>query len=124
MPLYEYRCPKCDRAFERIQKFSDRPRAKCPDCGGNAKRQLSASSIRFKGTGWYVTDYAGKGSGKDTGDAGGSEEKGSPKDKGEKGAPEEKRAAKEKGERTGSEEKGPAKEERGSKVSGKGKKSE
>jgi putative FmdB family regulatory protein len=61
VPLYEYRCPKCGKTFEKIQKFSDRPRAKCPECGVFAERQISAPAIRFKGTGWYVTDYAGKG---------------------------------------------------------------
>ena len=63
MPLYEYRCAKCGKTFEKIQKFSAKPRAKCPECGGAGKRQLSAPAIRFKGTGWYVTDYAGKKSG-------------------------------------------------------------
>jgi putative FmdB family regulatory protein len=61
MPLYEYRCSKCGRTFERIQKFSDKPAAKCPECGGRSKRLLSAPAIHFKGTGWYVTDYARKG---------------------------------------------------------------
>ena len=74
MPLYEYRCSKCSNTFEKIQKFSSKPRAKCPECGGAGKRQLSAPSIRFKGTGWYVTDYAGKKSGE-------SEEKKDPSEK-------------------------------------------
>ena len=60
MPLYEYRCPECDEKFEKIQKFSARPKAKCPDCGKPGKRLLSAPAIRFKGSGWYVTDYATK----------------------------------------------------------------
>ena len=61
MPLYEYRCQKCDHMFEKIQKFSDKPRAACPACGGAGKRQLSAPAIHFKGSGWYITDYARKG---------------------------------------------------------------
>jgi putative FmdB family regulatory protein len=63
MPLYEYRCNKCETVFERIQKFSDPPEADCPECSGTSERLLSAPAIQFKGSGWYVTDYAGKGSG-------------------------------------------------------------
>ena len=60
MPLYEYECPK-DGTFEQIQKFSDPPLKKCPKCGGPIERLVSAPAIQFKGTGWYVTDYAKKG---------------------------------------------------------------
>ena len=60
MPLYEYECPK-DGTFEKIQKFSDPPLSKCPTCGGPIERLLSAPAIQFKGTGWYITDYARKG---------------------------------------------------------------
>jgi putative FmdB family regulatory protein len=60
LPLYEYECPK-DGTFEQIQKFSDKPLAKCPKCGGPIERLVSAPAIQFKGTGWYVTDYAKKG---------------------------------------------------------------
>jgi putative FmdB family regulatory protein len=60
LPLYEYECPK-DGTFEQIQKFSDKPLAKCPKCGGPVERLLSAPAIQFKGSGWYVTDYAKKG---------------------------------------------------------------
>ena len=60
MPLYEYECPK-DGTFEKIQKFSDPPLSKCPTCGGPVERLLSAPAIQFKGTGWYITDYARKG---------------------------------------------------------------
>ncbi len=63
MPLYEYRCTKCATVFERIQKFSDPPEAGCPECNGSSERLLSAPAIQFKGSGWYVTDYAKKGSG-------------------------------------------------------------
>jgi putative FmdB family regulatory protein len=60
MPLYEYQCKKCGHRFERIQKFSDRPVKKCPECGGAVEQVISAPAVQFKGTGWYVTDYAKK----------------------------------------------------------------
>jgi putative FmdB family regulatory protein len=60
MPLYEYECGGCGKRFELIQKFSDPPGATCVACGGGARRLLSAPAIQFKGTGWYVTDYARK----------------------------------------------------------------
>ena len=60
MPLYEYRCEKCGSRIEKIQKFSDPPLATCEKCGGDLTRLLSAPAIQFKGTGWYVTDYARK----------------------------------------------------------------
>ena len=59
MPLYEYQCPKCGR-FELIRKFSDETVTKCPTCGSDVQKLLSAPAIQFKGTGWYVTDYARK----------------------------------------------------------------
>lgn len=63
MPLYEYQCKKCGHRFERIQKFSDPPVKKCPECGGKIEQLLSAPAVQFKGSGWYVTDYAKKPSG-------------------------------------------------------------
>lgn len=63
MPLYEYRCLKCDETFEVRQKFSDEPVATHAVCGGEGKRLLSAPQLHFKGSGFYITDY-GKG-GKD-----------------------------------------------------------
>ena len=62
MPLYEYQCDR-DGRFEKIQKFSDPPVKVCPKCGGPVQRLLSAPAIQFKGTGWYVTDYARKSGG-------------------------------------------------------------
>ena len=59
MPLYEYQCPKCGR-FELIRKFSDEALTKCPTCGSDVQKLLSAPAIQFKGTGWYITDYARK----------------------------------------------------------------
>ncbi|MGD8328438.1 MAG: zinc ribbon domain-containing protein [Acidobacteriota bacterium] len=60
MPIYEYQCKKCGHRFELIQKFSDKPRKRCPECRGAVERLISPPAIRFKGTGWYVTDYADK----------------------------------------------------------------
>jgi putative FmdB family regulatory protein len=61
MPLYEYQCESCAHRFERIQKFSDPPVETCPSCGGRVKKLLSSPAIQFKGSGWYITDYAKKG---------------------------------------------------------------
>ena len=60
MPLYEYQCKKCGHRFEKIQKFSDKPVKKCPECGGPVEQTISAPAVQFKGSGWYVTDYARK----------------------------------------------------------------
>jgi putative FmdB family regulatory protein len=60
VPLYEYQCKKCKHKFEKIQKFSDRAIKKCPECGGPVEKVMHAPAVQFKGTGWYVTDYAGK----------------------------------------------------------------
>jgi putative FmdB family regulatory protein len=67
MPLYEYRCAKCGDVFEVIQKFADAPLTVHEGCGGSVERLISTSGFSFKGTGWYVTDYArGSGSKKDS----------------------------------------------------------
>jgi len=60
VPLYEYACTKCGRKTERIEKVSGPHLKKCPHCGGKVERMLSKPAIQFKGSGWYVTDYAGK----------------------------------------------------------------
>ncbi|HZZ16686.1 MAG TPA: zinc ribbon domain-containing protein [Candidatus Sulfotelmatobacter sp.] len=60
MPLYEYKCEKCGHQFEKIQKFSDKMVKKCPECGGRVEQMISAPAVQFKGSGWYVTDYANK----------------------------------------------------------------
>ena len=84
MPIYEYQCKKCHHRFERIQKFSDPHVKKCPDCGGPVEQVLSAPAVQFKGSGWYVTDYAKK-SGSTTGSSNGdSAAKGDPGKKGDK----------------------------------------
>ena len=58
MPLYEYKCRSCGKTFERLQKFSDEPLKVHEECGGPAERLLSPPALQFKGTGWYITDYA------------------------------------------------------------------
>lgn len=58
MPLYEYECDACGHCFEVIQKFSDAPLTTCTKCGGPVHKLLSSPAIQFKGSGWYVTDYA------------------------------------------------------------------
>lgn len=60
MPLYEYECDACANRFERIQKFSDPLVDICPACGGAVRKLLSSPAIQFKGSGWYITDYAKK----------------------------------------------------------------
>jgi putative FmdB family regulatory protein len=63
LPLYEYQCEACGSRFERIQKYSDPPIAVCSSCGGSVRKLISSPAFQFKGTGWYVTDYARAGSG-------------------------------------------------------------
>ena len=108
MPLYEYECSACKHRLEKIQKAGARP-PRCPECGGTMKRLLSAPAIQFKGSGWYITDYARKGK---KGEAGAREDKGV---KAEKTGGEDKGV---KAEKTGGESKGAA----GTKASGAGKK--
>ncbi len=60
MPLYEYQCKKCGHGFEKIVKFSDKPIKKCPECRGPVEQLISAPAVQYKGSGWYVTDYAKK----------------------------------------------------------------
>jgi putative FmdB family regulatory protein len=58
MPLYEYECKKCHHRFEKIQSFAAKHTKKCPKCGGPVEQVISAPAVQFKGSGWYVTDYA------------------------------------------------------------------
>jgi putative FmdB family regulatory protein len=89
MPLYEYECDSCGGRFELIRKFSDPPADTCALCGekGQVRKLISSPAFQFKGSGWYITDYARKSEGKE-GKARGTEatEKGS--DNTEKGSPE------------------------------------
>ncbi|MGD0825099.1 MAG: zinc ribbon domain-containing protein [Terriglobales bacterium] len=88
MPNYEYLCKKCGHRFEEIRKFSDRHPRKCPECGGVLEQVISAPAVQFKGSGWYVTDYAKKGasssSASSEGDSGSKEAKESKDSKGTK----------------------------------------
>lgn len=61
MPLYEYKCNGCGQVFEVIQRFSDAPLTQHESCGGQVERLLSAPALQFKGSGWYITDYAKSG---------------------------------------------------------------
>jgi putative FmdB family regulatory protein len=68
MPIYEYTCRKCKAHVEALQKVTDKPLVKCKKCGGRLEKEWSQTGFQFKGSGWYVTDYARKGAaGKDDG---------------------------------------------------------
>jgi len=81
MPLYEYRCKKCGHVFEKIVKFSDKPIKKCPECGGAVEQTISAPAVQFKGSGWYVTDYAKKSQSSSSSSDGGKDSKDSKESK-------------------------------------------
>ena len=83
MPLYEFECKACGHRLERIQKLSASP-PDCPECGKGTRRLLSAPAIRFKGSGWYVTDYARKGKPKEAGEGAGKPKEGAGKPKADK----------------------------------------
>ena len=109
MPLFEYECSQCGHRFEKIHKFSDRSVKTCPKCGGKVARLPSAPAIQFKGSGWYITDYARKGQsgGEDKSSKSGDDKASKPADGGSS-----------KGEKVSKEEK-PSKEPKGSKSSSK-----
>lgn len=60
MPIYEYECLQCGKRTELLQRMDEAPMAACPACGGKVRKLVSAPAVQFKGSGWYVTDYAGK----------------------------------------------------------------
>jgi putative FmdB family regulatory protein len=62
MPIYEYRCSTCGKTFEKIQRFSDAPVEVHEGCGGKVEKLISTSALMFKGSGFYITDYAKGGS--------------------------------------------------------------
>jgi putative FmdB family regulatory protein len=62
MPIYEYSCAKCG-TFEVTQRITEKPLRRCPTCKGKVSKLISNTSFQLKGSGWYVTDYAGKGGG-------------------------------------------------------------
>ena len=70
MPIYEYQCAACGQVVERWQKISDSPLADCPGCGGSLHKIISSCAFHLKGSGWYVTDYAGKNAASGAGDNG------------------------------------------------------
>jgi putative FmdB family regulatory protein len=76
VPLYEYQCKQCEHRFEKIQSFSAPEEKVCPECGGEVERLISAPAIQFKGAGWYVNDYAGRGKAPSVGTSDGSKEGG------------------------------------------------
>ena len=84
MPLYEYLCKKCGHRFERIQLFSAAMVKKCPECGGKVEQMISAPAVQFKGSGWYVTDYAKKSSGGSVSSSDSGDKSDSGKDSGSK----------------------------------------
>jgi len=73
MPLYEYQCESCGRRTEALQRLDDAPLSECPECKGKLRKLLSAPSFQFKGSGWYLTDYARKGAGGAAGETGGGQ---------------------------------------------------
>jgi putative FmdB family regulatory protein len=79
MPLYEYRCSKCEQVFEVMQKFSDEPLTTHEACGGGVERLVSAPALQFKGSGWYITDYARAGAKAGEGKASSGDSKGESK---------------------------------------------
>ena len=66
MPIYEYQCRQCGERSEALQRMADPPLSECGECGGELRKLVSAPAFQFKGTGWYVTDYAKKDKGKDS----------------------------------------------------------
>jgi len=87
MPIYEYQCVACGQVVERWQKIADAPLTECPACGGSLTKIISSCAFHLKGSGWYVTDYAGKnaaagssdnGAGSRTGDAAAETKAGEP----------------------------------------------
>jgi putative FmdB family regulatory protein len=82
VPLYEYQCKQCGHRFEKIQSFSAPEEKECPECKGPVERLLSAPAIQFKGAGWYVNDYAGRGKAPSANASDGGSKDGAPKDAG------------------------------------------
>jgi putative FmdB family regulatory protein len=75
VPIYEYRCLACERVTEALQRVDEAPWTTCPHCGGELRKLVSAPAFQFKGSGWYVSDYAGKSRPKQGGESGGGESK-------------------------------------------------
>jgi putative FmdB family regulatory protein len=92
MPIYEYTCQKCGRHLEVMQKMSDKPLTRCPECKGRLEKIFSQTSFQLKGSGWYVSDYTGRGKAEKAEKAEKSE-KSDKSDKGDKGDKSEKKEA-------------------------------
>jgi putative FmdB family regulatory protein len=88
MPIYEYVCQKCGHHLEVMQKLSDKPLSKCPECRGKLEKIISQTSFQLKGAGWYVTDYAGRNKTEKT-ETAEKKPEGEKKEAGEKSAPKE-----------------------------------
>jgi putative FmdB family regulatory protein len=86
VPLYEYQCKQCSHRFEKIQSFSAPEEKVCPECGGEVERLISAPAIQFKGAGWYVNDYAGRGKAPSTSASDGGSKEGGAKEGGKDAA--------------------------------------
>lgn len=90
MPIYEYQCQECKHRLEALQQLSEPPLTTCPECEGELRKLFSAPAFQFKGSGWYVTDYARKGGEKGGeketkgGESGGSDKQDAKPDKGDK----------------------------------------
>jgi putative FmdB family regulatory protein len=69
VPIYEYKCSKCNEVFEAFQKISDLPLTECKFCGSKVEQLISQTSFQLKGSGWYLTDYAKKSSSPASNDA-------------------------------------------------------
>jgi putative FmdB family regulatory protein len=93
MPLYEYRCTKCGERTEVLQHLSDAPLAECLRCGGALEKVISAPALQFKGSGWYVTDYAKHDGNAASGGSGKPEATKPGGDSGDKGAAKETKAS-------------------------------
>jgi putative FmdB family regulatory protein len=111
MPLYEYECDTCGHRFEKIRQYSDPPLDQCPKCGATVHKLQSAPAIQFKGTGFYITDYAKKDSGTGKSEEGresqsGKSEKTDKSDKADKSEKAEKGERAEKGEKGGAKDSG------------------
>ena len=81
MPIYEYQCESCGNVVENWQRISDPPLEECEACGGRMKKLISQSSFHLKGSGWYVTDYAGSRKGSSAGKKDAAKDKSSSKEK-------------------------------------------
>ena len=93
MPLYEYKCTKCGHRFEKIEGIAASETKVCPKCGAKAKRMLAAPAIQFKGSGWYVTDYASKKSGTDSSEKSGDGSAAKPQENARDSKPSEAKSA-------------------------------